>query len=337
MHAFIPFSQFHAPTIWQTQAQIDHTISTVYASAQHPNVYELMKAFVEAVQCKEAKASGRFRMTVLNERNWEEAQEAGIATELTWQRSRLARLIEDPASKAQLDEDLCRRAIDDLDIVREFREASFTNMDLPLHCRYAFKIDGALRERLQHPQHSILHAISAWSPASITNYNEAQASDRAVAKFFGLDKQRLESNLKELHNDLAEPLSAEAREHLQLAGQSLNCYISVLQKLTTTKSLRITLRITLLDFFNKIMAIPTNTAAVERGFSLFGFLREPRCSSTSLINMETYMRIVINGPDKLAPYHFNKFLKKWEEQSHLSSDHPGRTRSPGKKTEEDRE
>ncbi|KAL6724241.1 hypothetical protein Aduo_019146 [Ancylostoma duodenale] len=60
-------AQLPASTIWQIQAQLDHTISTVYASAENPNEYELTKPFAEAVQCKEAIAAGRFRITALNE------------------------------------------------------------------------------------------------------------------------------------------------------------------------------------------------------------------------------------------------------------------------------
>ncbi|RCN29226.1 hypothetical protein ANCCAN_25023 [Ancylostoma caninum] len=53
--------------------------------------------------------------------------------------------------------------------------------------------------------------------------------------------------------------------------------------------------------------------------------------------MDTYIRIAINGPGNPAPYHFNKFMKRWQEQGHLPADHPGETRGPGAKTVEGKE
>ncbi|KAL6735941.1 hypothetical protein Aduo_006340 [Ancylostoma duodenale] len=140
---------------------------------------------------------------------------------------------------------------------------------------------------------------------------ETALRDRGrVAEFFGFDKQRLENDVKEVNNDLSKPLPANVRELLSLADQSLTYYVPTLNKIMTAKPSHVTRRKTLLKLFARIISIPTNTAEVERGFSLYKFLREARRSSTSIINMDTYIRIAVNGPGNPAPYHFNKFMKR---------------------------
>ncbi|RCN47240.1 hypothetical protein ANCCAN_06682 [Ancylostoma caninum] len=208
-------------------------------------------------------------------RNWEDSQATNIETELNTQRRLLAQRIKDPNSAQQFDEDNCRQTIEDLTIVRLFNDAAFTNMDVEVRREYAARIETALRGRFQYPHDSILFAMSAWSPVSISNYDASQSSDRGrVAEFFGFDKQRLENDVKEVNNDLSKPLPANVRELLSLADQSLTYYVPTLNKIMTAKPSHVTRRKALLELFARIISIRTNTADVERGFSLYKSLRE---------------------------------------------------------------
>ncbi|CAJ0605467.1 unnamed protein product, partial [Cylicocyclus nassatus] len=66
----------------------------------------------------------------------------------------------------------------------------------------------------------------------------------------------------------------------------------------------ITNRPNLMSLLAKIVSIPISTADVERGFSIYSVIREPRRSRTIMKNMNNYLRIAISGPDKLSPYEF---------------------------------
>ncbi|KIH69191.1 hypothetical protein ANCDUO_00475 [Ancylostoma duodenale] len=157
--------------------------------------------------------------TAIN-RNWEDSQATNIETELNTQRRLLAQRIKDPNSAQQFDEDNCRQTIEDLTIVRLFNDAAFTNMDMEVRRECAARIETALRGRFQYPHDSILYAMSAWSPISISNYDASQSSDRGrVAEFFGFDKQRLENDVKEVNNDLSKPLPANARTMANIFGK----------------------------------------------------------------------------------------------------------------------
>ncbi|EYC43126.1 hypothetical protein Y032_0502g2621 [Ancylostoma ceylanicum] len=164
-------------------------------------------------------------------------------------------------------------------------------MDVEVHREYATKIETALRGRFRYAHDSILYAISAWSPVSISNYDASQSSDRGrVAEIFGFDKQRLENNVKDVNNDLSKTLLANVQELLSLADQSLTYYVPTLNKIMTANPSHVTQRKTLLELFARIISIPTNAAEVERELSVYKFLREARRSSTSIINMDTYIR-----------------------------------------------
>ncbi|EYC43127.1 hypothetical protein Y032_0502g2621 [Ancylostoma ceylanicum] len=169
-------------------------------------------------------------------------------------------------------------------------------MDVEVHREYATKIETALRGRFRYAHDSILYAISAWSPVSISNYDASQSSDRGrVAEIFGFDKQRLENNVKDVNNDLSKTLLANVQELLSLADQSLTYYVPTLNKIMTANPSHVTQRKTLLELFARIISIPTNAAEVERELSVYKFLREARRSSTSIINMDTYIRVSVKG------------------------------------------
>ncbi|CAJ0604373.1 unnamed protein product, partial [Cylicocyclus nassatus] len=257
-----------------------------------------------------------------------------INKQLTLERNNLIRYIKDPSSLQNFNEETSRKSIAELQVAEDFGIAKFTNMDLNKRKVLVKSIATALRSRLEYEPHSVLYAAGGFSPSSIINYNAAEKGTRStLSTFFGYSPNSIEEELQQLSMQLRRRMPEAVRAEFKKSEAKMQYFLPVLRKHMRYGSFSITYRRNLMELLAKLVSIPTSTAEVERGFSIYSVIRSQRRSRTTVDHLSNYLRIAISGPDKLSPYDFLQYPKKWHEDTgHQPADFPGATRGPGKKS-----
>lgn len=84
-----------------------------------------------------------------------------------------------------------------------------------------------------------------------------------------------------------------------------------------------------------VLAIPISSAGAERGFSVLKYIRDEHRSRLTPQNLDTILRIKLNGPDEIADFPAEKYARRWVNKGHLMSDshlHSQKTENLPKKT-----
>ncbi|CAJ0591319.1 unnamed protein product [Cylicocyclus nassatus] len=261
---------------------------------------------------------------------WEHRSSREISELLISTRHNLAQYITRGSSQhVNFNAEEARSMISDLEVLEEFKKAQLKQLDMFTRQTLTSAVAETLRKRLTYSADSILYKLNALSLKNIIEQEtDADGRRRATSKFFGYHDDELDLYVRRLHKELVALQSTEVLHDITLAQERSEYFLPLLRKLMLTTPPKLTKCEKLLELLSKITAIPTNTAAVERGFSIYNLIKEARRSATSALNMDAYLRIVLNGPQDPTPYEFDYFTKLWKSMGHQLADDIAETRGP---------
>ena len=112
-----------------------------------------------------------------------------------------------------------------------------------------------------------------------------------VSTFFGYSADAVEEEVEQLSRQLTRSMPEEVPE-FNKAQKSMQYFLPVLRKHMRSGSFPITYRKNLMDLLAKLVPIPTSTAEVERGFSIYSVIRTQRRTRTTVEHLSNYLRFV---------------------------------------------
>ena len=113
-----------------------------------------------------------------------------------------------------------------------------------------------------------------------------------VSTFFGYSADAVKEEVEQLSYQLTGRMPEEVKPEFDKAQKSMQYLLPVLRKRMRSGSFPITYRKNLMGLLAKLVPIPTSTAEVEKGFSIYSVIRTQRRTRTTVEHLSNYLRFV---------------------------------------------